>query len=118
MSGANWATGKAMPYGLWRHAGLPVERCMMTGADYPALCVRGLRRILMVEERFKQMQARYDELTAALSQPDVTADISRWQEILIEMKELAAPVAAWLKYEATLQEISGARELLDDPAME
>ena len=72
----------------------------------------------MVEERFKQMQARYDELTAALSQPDVTADISRWQEILIEMKELEAPVAAWLKYEATLQEISGARELLDDPAME
>ena len=29
-----------------------------------------------------------------------------------------SPVAAWLKYEATLQEISGARELLDDPAME
>ena len=72
----------------------------------------------MIEERFRQMQARHEELTAALSQSDVISDVARWQAILIEMKELEAPVAAWQEHGKTLEEIAGTRELLNDPAME
>ena len=71
----------------------------------------------MMEQRFEQMQARYEELTAASAQPDIIADIPRWQTIIREMKELEEPMAAWQNYQSLLAEIAGARELLHDPAM-
>ncbi len=71
----------------------------------------------MMEQRFEQMQARYEELTAASAQPDIIADIPRWQTIIREMKELEEPMAAWQNYQSLLAEMEGARELLRDPAM-
>lgn len=71
----------------------------------------------MMEQRFGQMQARYEELTAASAQPDIIADIPRWQNIIMEMKELEEPIAAWQTYQGLLEELKGAQELLHDPAM-
>ena len=70
-----------------------------------------------MEQRFGQMQARYEELTAASAQPDIIADIPRWQNIIMEMKELEEPIAAWQTYQGLLEELKGAQELLHDPAM-
>ena len=71
----------------------------------------------MIHERFEAMLARYEELTAAVSQPDAMADMAKWQSLIMEMKELEEPVAHWQSHLALLDEMEGAKELASDPAM-
>ncbi len=71
----------------------------------------------MLEDRFDQLEARYEELSTESAQPEVIADLSRWQEILKEHAQLEAPVLAWRAYQRLRKEILSAEELLTHPDM-
>ena len=66
-------------------------------------------------EVFEAAQARYDELSTAIVQPEIIADTPRYQALLKERAALEPQVTAWAAYQALLAHIGEARELLDDP---
>ena len=63
------------------------------------------------------MLARYQELSEAVSQPEIIADQARWQKLLKERAALEPAVEAYRAYQKTLSDIAGARELLEQPDM-
>ena len=68
-----------------------------------------------MEAQFEAMEARLEELTVASAQPEILADVPRWQAILKEMAQLQPAVAAWREYGQLLREIQQAKEMRDDP---
>ena len=68
-------------------------------------------------EKFEWMVGRYQELSEAVSQPDIIADTPRWQTLLKEHAALEPAVQAWSAYQKTLSDMEGARELLSQPDM-
>ena len=68
-------------------------------------------------EKFDWMLARYQELSEAVSQPEIIADQARWQKLLKERAALEPAVEAYRAYQKTLSDIAGARELLEQPDM-
>ena len=68
-------------------------------------------------EKFEWMVGRYQELSEAVSQPDIIADTPRWQKLLKEHAALEPAVQAWSAYQKTLSDMEGARELLSQPDM-
>ena len=46
-----------------------------------------------MEAQFEAMEARLEELTVASAQPEILADVPRWQAILKEMAQLQPAVA-------------------------
>ena len=68
-------------------------------------------------EKFDWMLARYQELSEAVSQPEIIADQARWQKLLKEHASLEPAVEAYRAYQKTLEEIGEARELLGQPDM-
>ena len=68
-------------------------------------------------EKFEWMVGRYQELSEAVSQPDIIADTPRWQKLLKEHAALEPAVQAWNAYQKTLSDMEGARELLSQPDM-
>ena len=71
----------------------------------------------MLEAQFEAMEGRLEELTVASAQPDIIADVPRWQKILKEISQLEPAVNAWKSYQKLLRDISDARSMLADPAM-
>lgn len=71
----------------------------------------------MIHERFEAMLARYEELTAEASQPSSMADMTKWQALIRELKELEEPVHAWQEHLALCKELEEAKELALDPMM-
>ena len=68
-------------------------------------------------EKFEWMQARLEELSEAVGQPDIMADVPRWQGMLRERAQLEPAVSAWLDYNKLCADLQDARELMDDPDM-
>ena len=68
-------------------------------------------------EKFEWMIGRYQELSEAVSQPEIIADQARWQKLLKEHASLEPAVTAYRAYEKTLSDIEGAKELLSQPDM-
>ena len=68
-------------------------------------------------EKFEWMQNRLEELSEAVAQPDIMADVPRWQSMLRERAQLEPAVSAWLDYKRLCAHLAEARELLDDPDM-
>ena len=68
-------------------------------------------------EKFDWMVNRYQELSEAVSQPDIIADQARWQKLLKERAGLEAAVEAYQAYQKTLKEIDETKELLSQPEM-
>ncbi|MBR3873989.1 MAG: peptide chain release factor 1 [Clostridia bacterium] len=68
-------------------------------------------------EKFDWMVGRYQELSEAVSQPEIIADQTRWQKLLKEHAALEPAVLAWNAYQKTLADIEGAKELLSQPDM-
>ena len=66
-------------------------------------------------DKFLWIQNRYEELSAAISQPEVIADQEQYQHLLKERAALAPQVEAWERYQALLRHISEAEEMLADP---
>ncbi|MDD3411115.1 MAG: peptide chain release factor 1 [Eubacteriales bacterium] len=68
-------------------------------------------------EKFDWMEGRFQELSEALSQPDVLADTARWRKLSKEHAALHPAVEAYHEYQQTLSHIAEAKELLDQPDM-
>ncbi len=71
----------------------------------------------MMFEKFEWMLDRYEELSHAVSQPDIIENQTLWQKLLKEHASLETPVAAYRAYQQTLQGIADAKEMLDQPDM-
>ena len=68
-------------------------------------------------EKFDWMIGRYQELSEAVSQPEIIADQAKWQKLLKEHASLEPAVNAYNAYQKTLSDIEGAKELLSAPDM-
>lgn len=68
-------------------------------------------------EKFDWMMGRYQELSEAVSQPDIIADQARWQKLLKERASLEPAVEAYQAYQKTRKELEEAKELLSQPEM-
>lgn len=68
-------------------------------------------------EKFDWMLARYQELSEAVSQPEIIADQARWQRLLKEHAALEPAVDAYRAYQKTLSDLAEAREMLSQPDM-
>ena len=74
-------------------------------------------RSKMIEAQFEAMEGRLEELQEASAQPEIIADVPRWQRILKEIAQLEPAVAAFRAYRALQSEIAQAQEMLAEPAM-
>ncbi len=63
-------------------------------------------------DKLRQFAARYDELTAQLASPGITADSARFQKTAKAHAELAEIVARYREYEEVLSGIAGTEPLL------
>ena len=68
-------------------------------------------------EKFEWMRGRLEELSEALAQPDIMADIPRWQRLSRERAQLEPAVQAWQDYQKLCADLADAWELADDPDM-
>ena len=68
-------------------------------------------------DKFDFILARHQELTEAVSQPEIIADADRYQKLLKELAALAPQAEAWQAYQDTLSQIREAKEMLDLPDM-
>ena len=71
----------------------------------------------MMEAQFEAMEGRLEELTVATAQPEIIADVPKWQGMLKEMAQLEPAVNAWRQYRQLLSEIEQAKEMRADPDM-
>ena len=71
----------------------------------------------MMEAQFEAMEGRLEELTVATAQPEIIADVPKWQGMLKEMAQLEPAVNAWRQYRQLLSEIEQAKEMRSDPDM-
>ncbi|MBQ4640816.1 MAG: peptide chain release factor 1 [Clostridia bacterium] len=70
-----------------------------------------------MESRFESLEGMYEEMQEASAQPEIIADVPRWQNILKEIARLEPAVLAWRSYQGLLSEIEQAREMLQDADM-
>ena len=68
-------------------------------------------------EKFDWMARRLEELSIAVAQPDIIADLPRWQSLLRERAALEPAVSAYHDYQKLTGEIADARELSEDPEL-
>lgn len=68
-------------------------------------------------ERLEQLNDRWLELNEAISQPDVIADFSRYQECLKERAALEPLIETWHLWQLNEQRLKEAEQLLSDPEM-
>lgn len=68
-------------------------------------------------EKFDWIVGRYQELSEAVSQPDIIADQALWQKLLKEHASLEPSVKAYAAYTQTLREIEEAQVLTTQPDM-
>ena len=66
-------------------------------------------------DKYEWIQGRYEELSEAISQPEVLADSGRYQACLKERAALEPRVEAWGRYQALLRHLAEAEEMLSDP---
>lgn len=69
-------------------------------------------------EKFDWMIGRYQELSEAVSRPEIIADQAQWQKLLKEHAALEPAVQTYRAYQKTLSDMEGAKELLSHPDME
>jgi len=68
-------------------------------------------------EKFEWMENRVQELSEAVGQPEIIADVPRWQRLSRELAQLEPAVNAWRDYQRLCAHLAEARELADDPDM-
>ena len=66
-------------------------------------------------DKFEWIANRYEELSAAIVQPEIIQDTARYQAYLKEHAALEPQMTAWGRYRRLLDAIAQAREMLADP---
>jgi peptide chain release factor 1 len=69
---------------------------------------------LTLFEKLDQVEARYEELGAQLSSPDVLADPSRFQRLAKTHAELSEVVGKYREWKQVDQQLAGARQMLHE----
>jgi peptide chain release factor 1 len=64
-----------------------------------------------ISDKLDQLEARYDELTAQLSSPEVFADSARYQKLAKQHAELAELVAKHREYKQIEKDLAGAHQM-------
>lgn len=67
--------------------------------------------------RYEQIRDKWDELTEEISQPNVIADVSRYQEAVKQRAALEPFVLAWQEWQDTEKRLREAEEMMADPEM-
>ena len=65
--------------------------------------------------KFEWIVSRYEELSEAIVQPEVIADTAKYQACLKERAALEPQIEGWQRYQALVNTIAQAKELLSDP---
>jgi len=65
-------------------------------------------------DKLASLENKYDELEKKISDPEVIADNSRWQQMVKAHSEMGEVVGVYRNYKKALCGISEAREMLDD----
>lgn len=68
-------------------------------------------------EKFDWMVGRQQELSEAISQPDILANTEHYQRLLKEHAALEPAVTAYIAYQQTLSELAEAKEMMDQPEL-
>jgi peptide chain release factor 1 len=71
----------------------------------------------MMMDKIEELERRYQELEALLSDPTVISNQPEFRKFSREHSDLSELVAAYRRYRKILGEISDNRELLADPDM-
>ena len=66
-------------------------------------------------DKFEWIASRYEELSEAIVQPEVIADMAKYQACLKERAALEPQVDTWWRYQSLLDGIVQAQEMLADP---
>ena len=66
-------------------------------------------------DKFDWIANRYEELSEAIVQPEVIADMAKYQACLKERSQLEPQVQAWRRYQRLLAHIAQAEEMRADP---
>ena len=70
-----------------------------------------------MKEQFEQIMDRWEELSAAIAQPEVIADQERYQRLLRERSQLEEQVEAWRRYQRLEKQTAECQEMLKDPEL-
>ena len=68
-------------------------------------------------EKLETVEKRYEELTKLISDPEVIAKQSEWQQYMKEHAEIADIVAKYREYKKVKQAMDEAEEMMQDPEM-
>jgi len=70
-----------------------------------------------IRQRLQQLQARFEEVTLLLAQPEVMSSQNRFRSLSMEYAQLEPLVRTWQRYRDAEAAIDDARVLLDDPEL-
>ena len=68
-------------------------------------------------QKLDAVEKKYEELTKLISDPEIIAKQSEWQQYMKEHAEIADIVAKYREYKKVKQAIEDAKEMLNDPEM-
>ena len=68
-------------------------------------------------DKLKQVEARFEELNQQLADPQVLSDGARYQKVAKARAEIEELVEKYREWQQLEKDLSGAREMLDDPEM-
>ena len=65
-------------------------------------------------DKLRMAEARYDEISMKITDPDVISDNKRYRELLAEQHSLEPLIEVYRKYNAAEKSFEEAKEILDD----
>ncbi|MFZ5596239.1 MAG: peptide chain release factor 1 [Bacillota bacterium] len=65
-------------------------------------------------DKLANLESKYEELEKQISDPEIIADNSRWQQLVRAHSDLGEVVGVYRDYKKTLEEIAEARDMLED----
>ena len=68
-------------------------------------------------QKLEDVEARYEEINAKISDPEVIARQSEWQKLMKEHSEISEIVEKYREYKKTKASLEEAKEMLNDPEL-
>ena len=65
-------------------------------------------------EKMEEVEARYDDLTRRMAEPESASNPSVYQPLARELASIAKPVEVYREYKRVLEEFAASKDLLDD----